>query len=146
LKSTFGLEKSDMDKIRVGSAALVIKGDKLLLGKRGKEPGYGALVIPGGGVDMYEDFKNTAVREIKEEAGIDINIVRQLGAYQMIRPELNEHRVIIFWIADWIGLDPKPSSDLLSAKFYTREEILAEVEQGNINEFAQGVLRDAGWL
>ncbi len=35
--------------------------------------------FPGGGVDDSEDFVAAAIREIKEEMGLDIKIVEELG-------------------------------------------------------------------
>ena len=130
---------------RVGSVVIVEKDGAILLGKRGKEPGYGALIIPGGGVKEYEDFADTAHREILEEAGIEITNLRQFKTYQIIEPE-KQHRVIIYWHADWKSGEPTPSSDLLTAKFYTREEIAAEVANGNIHGITLDVLTDTGLI
>jgi ADP-ribose pyrophosphatase YjhB (NUDIX family) len=124
---------------------MVERDGRLLMGKRGKEPAYGTLVIPGGGVELFEDFKETAAREIREEAGIEIKNLRQFGTYQIITPP-DQHRVIIYWRADWAGGEPVPSSDLLSAKFYSREEISAEAAAGNITGVSLEVLRDSGWM
>ena len=135
-----------MANIRVGSAVMVEKDGKLLLGKRGKEPAYGTMIIPGGGVGQYEDFADTAHREIREEAGIEIKNLRQFGTYQIIDPSAENHRVIIYWRADWADGEPTPSSDLLSAKFHTRDEIAAEVAAGNITGVGLSVLKDAGWI
>jgi 8-oxo-dGTP diphosphatase len=130
-----------MPNIRVGSAVMVEKNGKLLLGVRGKEPGYGALIIPGGGVDLYEDFADTAHREIREEAGIEITNLRQFKTYQVIEPD-KQHRVIIFWKADWASGEVNPSSDLLAAKFYSKDEIASS----DINGITLEVLKDAGWI
>jgi len=134
-----------MVNIRVGSAVMVEKDGKLLLGVRGKEPGYGQLIIPGGGVELYENFEDTAKREIREEAGIEIKNLRQFGAYQLIVPDV-QHRVIIYWRADWASGDVVPSTDLLSAKFYDRDEIAAAVAAGNLKDIGLEVLKAAGWI
>jgi ADP-ribose pyrophosphatase YjhB (NUDIX family) len=135
-----------MANIRVGSAVMVERDGKLLLGERGKEPGYGNLIIPGGGVDLYEDFALTAAREIREEAGIEIKNLKQFRTFQIIEPDV-QHRVIIYWRAEWESGELVPSSDLLSAKFYSREEIAAEVAQGGlINGITLDVLKAAGWV
>ncbi|MCL1902085.1 MAG: NUDIX domain-containing protein, partial [Alphaproteobacteria bacterium] len=94
----------------------------------------------------YEDFCKTPHREIMEEAGIEIKNLKQFGTYQIIDETAEQHRVIIFWRADWAGGEPTPSTDLLSAKFYTRDEIAAEAAAGNITGVVLDVLKDAGWL
>ncbi len=47
-------------------------GDQYLMLKRSKKPNLGRMVPVGGKVDPYEDPRTTAIREVKEEAGIDI--------------------------------------------------------------------------
>ena len=135
-----------MSKPTVGCATMVEKDGKLLLGVRGKEPGYGSLVIPGGGVELFEDFAQTAEREIKEETGIEITNLRQFGCYQIITPERNYHRIIIFWQASYKSGKLLPSSDLLSADFYTKMQIAEAVRDGKIEGAALEALRDAGWI
>ena len=137
---------SDMINIRVGSAVMVEKDGRLLMGIRGQEPAYGTLVIPGGKVELFEDFADTAHREIREEAGIEITNLRQFGVYQIINKDIDQHRVIIYWRADWASGELVPSSDLLTAKFYTREEIAAEVKAGKIQGVSLEVLKDSGWV
>jgi len=117
---------------------------KLLMGKRGKEPGYGTLIIPGGKVDLYEDFAQTARREIREETGIEIKNLRQFRTFQLIDPDI-QHRVIIYWQADYASGELAPSDDLLSAKFYTREEIAGCIASGHITSISLEVLKAAGW-
>jgi 8-oxo-dGTP diphosphatase len=53
---------------------LVVDGDRLLLGKRGGNPGKGTWSFPSGYVDYEEDFLTTAIRETKEETGLDIEV------------------------------------------------------------------------
>ena len=131
--------------IRIGCATMVEKDGKLLLGVRGKDPGRGNLIIPGGGVDLYERLEDTARREIREEAGVEITNLRQFGTYQLIEENV-QHRVIIFWTADWKSGELAPSSDLESASFFSREEIADEVAKGTINSIILEVLKDAGWI
>ena len=135
-----------MKNIRVGCATMVVKDNCLLMGIRGKEPGRGKLIVPGGGVDMFEDFHDTAPREILEETGIKIKNLKQFKTYQIINRDTEEHRVIILWTAEYDSGELCPSSDLLTAKFYTREEIAAEVQAGNIDSIVRDALRDTGWV
>ena len=125
---------------------MVERDGMLLLGKRGKEPAYGTMITPGGGVEQFESIADTARREIREETGLEITNLRQFDAYQIIRPETGEHRIVIYWKADWKSGEPAPSSDLLTAKFHTREEIKAEFDAGNITGIMEEVLTAAGWL
>jgi ADP-ribose pyrophosphatase YjhB (NUDIX family) len=134
-------------QIRVGCAVLVTKFDtdslKLLLGKRGKEPEYGKVIIPGGKVELFETHEAAAHREIREEAGIEIVLGRQFRTYSLIRPQ--QHRVITFYEADYKSGVLRPSSDLLEAKFCSRAEIRAMADRGELTDFTQMVLKDVQW-
>ena len=70
-----------------GVIAIVIYNDKVLVGKK-KETGKflaGKWHIPGETLKENEDDKKALIRGIKEEAGIDIKVVRSLASH--ITPE-----------------------------------------------------------
>ena len=48
---------------------LVPVGDGLLLVRRGIEPGYGKLALPGGYMEMGETWREAVAREVREETG-----------------------------------------------------------------------------
>jgi 8-oxo-dGTP diphosphatase len=60
--------------IFVGAGVLVHRQGKLLLVKRTKEPGKGTWSFPGGAVELGETTVEAALREVKEETGLDIEI------------------------------------------------------------------------
>lgn len=126
---------------RIGSAVIVVKNGKVLLGKRAKDPGRGNWVIPGGGIRPFESIIDTGVREIKEETSLDVKIVKQLGAYEIINPP-REHRIIIYSIAKVAGGILSPSDDISELKFYSKKELA----QLSLTEFIKCVLTDAGFL
>jgi ADP-ribose pyrophosphatase YjhB (NUDIX family) len=55
-------------------SVLVVNGDQVLLGKRGGHPGKGTWSLPSGYVEYEDDFLSTAIREVKEETGLDVEI------------------------------------------------------------------------
>lgn len=57
------------------------KGKILLLYKNYKNR-YEGWVLPKGTVEENEDYKNTALREVQEEAGVNANIVKYIGKSQ----------------------------------------------------------------
>ena len=52
-----------------------------MLVRRAIEPGYGKWVFPGGYVDRGEQVHVAAVREAKEEAGLDVRLDRLINVY-----------------------------------------------------------------
>ncbi|HEY2003740.1 MAG TPA: NUDIX domain-containing protein [Candidatus Saccharimonadia bacterium] len=56
------------------SAVLIIKDDMLLLIERTRTPEPMYYVLPGGGVEEGETPEQAAIREMKEELGVDITV------------------------------------------------------------------------
>lgn len=135
-----------MSNIRIGCAGIVKKDNKILMGIRDKEGNAkGTYITPGGGVDLCEKMEDTFKREIKEEANIEIDNLKQLKTYEIItKPD--KHRVIIFWEANYKSGELKGGDDLLDPKFFSKEEVAQLNQEGKISEFIQMVLKDYGWL
>ena len=57
---------------------------KVLLIQRGGEPYKGCWAFPGGFMDMDETTEQCAIRELKEETGLHIKEVKQIGAYSKV--------------------------------------------------------------
>jgi NAD+ diphosphatase len=76
----------------VGVSAYVIKDGKVLFGVHSSGPGEDKLDVPGGFVEVHESAEQAAIREAKEEFGIDITVQNCFGTYPSIydgRPALN---------------------------------------------------------
>lgn len=134
-----------MNHIRVGCSVLITHNSKLLLGIRDKEPNKGKMITPGGGVELFEDMYDTVKREVLEETGLEISNIKQLKTYQIINNP-NEHRIIIYWSAEYKGNFINSASDLKNAKFYDRNEIQQLNQLGKLSTITKQVLIDNGWL
>jgi 8-oxo-dGTP diphosphatase len=140
-----GAGAAEKTSLRLGCAAVVKKDGKILLGIRGKEPNRGKWVLPGGGVEFLEPLSSTIEREILEETGLEVKAEKIIGVYEILNPP-NEHRVIVYCWADYLSGMVKPSSDLLDAKLFSKEEVKAIVERGESTEIVSKVLKDIGWI
>lgn len=59
----------------MGAAVVIFDDqDRLLCIRRAKNPGKGTLGVPGGFVDIKETIEQAAIRETKEETGIEIEV------------------------------------------------------------------------
>lgn len=63
------------------SAAAVLRGSEILLVRRAAEPWLDAWDIPGGFCEPGEHPVDTARREVREEAGIEIAVLGLLGMW-----------------------------------------------------------------
>ena len=58
----------------VGAGVLIHRRGKLLLVKRSQPPDAGSWSFPGGAVELGETTEEAALREVKEETGLDIEL------------------------------------------------------------------------
>lgn len=66
---------------KMAAGCIVVEGERVLLVKRGIEPGYGRWVFPGGHVDRGETVEEAALRETLEECGVVAEVDELLGLY-----------------------------------------------------------------
>jgi 8-oxo-dGTP diphosphatase len=85
-------------KVAVGTIIGMPDG-RVVLVKRAIEPGFGLWVFPGGYVDRGEEIRLAAVREAREEAGVDIRLDRLVGIYSYP----GSLPVVIVYAAAWLG-------------------------------------------
>jgi 8-oxo-dGTP pyrophosphatase MutT (NUDIX family) len=64
--------------LRVGVAAAILDGDRILLTRRSDN---GVWCMPGGGVDPGESLAEACVREVREEIGVQARVTGLLGTY-----------------------------------------------------------------
>ena len=100
---------------QVGVGAIVVKGDALLMVKRGKEPALGLWSVPGGRVEQGEQLKDAVRREVKEETGLDVEVADFAGVYESMG---EPHFVILDYRAEPIGdADPVAAADAADARW-----------------------------
>ena len=68
-------------KVAVGTIIRTGDDGKIVLVKRAIEPGYGKWVFPGGYVDRGEEITVAALREAREEAGLDVHLDHLINIY-----------------------------------------------------------------
>lgn len=66
---------------KVAAGVIFSLNGGIVLLQRAIEPRYGRWVFPGGYVDRGESLEAAALREVKEESGLDVRLTRLLGAY-----------------------------------------------------------------
>jgi 8-oxo-dGTP diphosphatase len=105
-------------KVAVGTIIVDDHGHIVLV-RRAIEPGYGKWVFPGGYVDRGEEVRAAAVREAREEAGIDVRLDRLINVYSYPGPA----PVIIVYAATMTGGCLACDDEGLEARFFAPDDI-----------------------
>ena len=71
---------------------------QILLIQRGDEPFKGCWAFPGGFMNMDETTEQCARRELKEETGLDIEEVQQVGAYSTVDRDQRGRTITVAYI------------------------------------------------
>ena len=109
----------------VGVGVVVLKGESVLLIRRGKAPRKGEWSLPGGSQNVGETVRETAAREVLEETGVEIGTPRFLEVIDSIVPD-DEGRVrfhytlIEFW-AEWQSGVARAADDAVHAEWVSLE-------------------------
>ncbi|WP_457626501.1 NUDIX domain-containing protein [Persephonella sp.] len=86
-----------------------------------KNPPLG-LAIPGGFVEIGESVEDALKREMKEETGLNVEIVRLLGVYSQPDRDPRFHTVSITFVCNGYGR-PEAHSDAKEVKIFKLEDI-----------------------
>ncbi len=108
------------------AGAMIVKDDKILLVKRSIDPGKGDWCIPAGFCEWTEHPQQTAVREIREETGLDIRIDGMFDIF-MGMDDPRTHAVLILYLARILGGELTPGDDAADARYFDFDEIPSDI-------------------
>lgn len=105
----------------VGVGIMVFKDGKILLGRRAKEPRRGQWSIPGGTIELGETARDAAIREIREEFAIEIEVIKFFDVFDRIfrdsEGRVQFHYVLVEFVARYTSGELQPSDDVDAAEW-----------------------------
>lgn len=72
---------------------------KVLLIERGDEPFKGYWAFPGGFLNMDETTEQCAIRELKEETGLEVDKVKEMGTYSKVDRDPRGRTITVAYMA-----------------------------------------------
>lgn len=121
------LGKHEMVRPTAGASAAIFRGRDVLLIERGKGSLAGRWSLPGGHIEPGEKAADAALREVREETGIESKILGSIGVHDVILRgadgRLQAHYVLAVFYGVWTAGEPVASSDAAAARFFSRTEI-----------------------
>ncbi|MBI5067009.1 MAG: NUDIX hydrolase [Deltaproteobacteria bacterium] len=94
---------------------LLVPGDRVVLVERRYPPLGWAL--PGGFVDVGETLEAAAVREAREETGLEVRLLDLVGCYSDPRRDARRHTVTAAFLASAVG-EPRGGDDAARAQAF----------------------------
>ena len=109
------------DRPVVGVGVVVLRGDDVLLVRRGEPPRKDQWSIPGGKQERGETVRAAAHREIREETGVEIALIGLVDVVDGIRRDETgaavSHYTLIDFAAEWVSGEPVAGDDAAEARW-----------------------------
>lgn len=105
-------------KIAVGTV-IRMPDDRIVLVRRAIEPGYGKWVFPGGYVDRGEEITLAAIREAREESGLEVRLGHLINIYSYA----GRTPIIVVYAAIYVAGDLMVDDEGLEARAFEPAEI-----------------------
>ncbi|MFE1603157.1 NUDIX hydrolase [Methylobacterium sp. ID0610] len=107
----------------LAASVAVVRDGRILVAARGGAPLHGLYSLPGGLVESGETLAESALRELREEVGVEAEIVASLTPIEVIERDaesrVRHHFVIVPHAARWLRHEPAPSEEALDVRWVT---------------------------
>jgi 8-oxo-dGTP diphosphatase len=111
----------------IGVGAVIICDGKILLEKRKGEPGRGKWTIPGGLVELGESAEQTVIREVREEANLEVEKPKLIDVVNNITPDedgrIKYHFLIVDYFVKLKGGKLKAADDAAELRWVTFDKV-----------------------
>ena len=108
--------------------AVVFNDNKVLLVVHSQ----GHIGFPKGHIEKGESGKDTAIREVKEETGIDIEIIDDFSCSVEYSPKFNVVKKVTYYIGKKVGGELLPQySEVSSTYFIDKDQVLNKLTYDN---------------
>lgn len=116
------------DHIRPVVGIVCFRGSDVLLIRRAKSPYKGRWSLPGGHIEPGERAEEAALRELKEETGVEARLLGLIDIIDGIFPARADgtsgrHYLYVEYACQWLSSEPLAADDAAEACFFAPDEI-----------------------
>ncbi|MBU8932522.1 MAG: NUDIX hydrolase [candidate division Zixibacteria bacterium] len=104
------------------AGAFIVENDQILLVKRAHPPRIGWWCFPAGFMEWGEHPRDTVVREVKEETGLDIDLGPFFEVY-CGDDDPRTNAILLLYLADVVGGELQAADDALEVRFFSFDEL-----------------------
>jgi ADP-ribose pyrophosphatase YjhB (NUDIX family) len=109
----------------MGVGAVIVRDGRVLLVRRGRDPMKGHWTLPGGVLEVGESLAQGVAREVREETGLDVEVLELVELLDRIHREdgrVRFHYVIADYLCLVKGGELQAASDADAARWVERAE------------------------
>jgi 8-oxo-dGTP diphosphatase len=111
----------------LGASIAVFREGAVLLARRARPPAEGLFSLPGGLVEPGETLAEAALRELREEVGVEAEITGFIAPVEVIEREVDgrvrRHFVICAHAGRWLFGEPSPGPECREARWVRPDEL-----------------------
>ena len=101
---------------------------RVLLGRRGIEPFLGLWDTPGGFVEVGESLEECVRRELREEAGVEVEVGRLIASVPDTYGPTGDATLNAFFECRLLSGDPQPDDDVAELRWFAPDALPAAEE------------------
>lgn len=107
---------------------IIRKGDEFLFGRKSKDigPYPNTWHLLGGGVNAEEKLEDALVREVREEAGIEIINIKRVSFQEDFEPNKKgepTHYIFLIFTAGYQSGELMPGDDIVELRWFHKSEL-----------------------
>ena len=110
-----------------GVSVCVVRDGLVLLVKRANKAAHGLWSLPGGRIELGEPVRDAALRELKEETGIEAELIRLLDCIDIIHKNpsglIEAHFILTVYGARWTRGKVRAASDASDARWVALDDL-----------------------
>ena len=111
----------------LGASVAVFRDGRVMLAARGRAPMEGLYSLPGGGVEPGETLAEAALRELREETGVEAELIGFVAPVEAIERDsqgrVRLHIVIAAHAARWVSGEPQTGPEARDIRWVSEDEI-----------------------